>query len=141
MARTLNATSTPEGTFMRFEVRDGIHRISCTILAEALEAASGMAAPSTPLLRRRSFDRFRTLIDAAAKLKWEALPPGSVGSLVLTSEDLRSVPPQAGVPLFGSSARNLPRSACLIDGVSALANTSNGAVPLGPAACGREESR
>lgn len=106
MARTSQAVSTPEGNFMRFEVRAGIRRISCAVLDEALEAMSGLTVPSTVALRRGSFDRFRTLIDAAAKLKLETLPPGFVGPLVLTSKDLQSVPPQAGVPLFGTSARS-----------------------------------
>lgn len=142
MARTSHAVSTPEGNFMRFEIRAGIHRISCAVLDEALEAMSGLTAPSTVALRRGSFDRFRTLIDVAAKLKVETLPPEFAGPLVLSSEDLRSVPPQAGVPLFGSSARSLTRPAFLTDGVSASgASTSNGAAPLGRWAYGSEETR
>ncbi len=91
--------------FTQFEVRDGIRRIRCSVSEEALEAVSGLAVPSTTALRRRSFDRFRTLIDAAAKLKLKTLPPGSTGPVALSSRDLRCVPPAAGVPLYGSSQR------------------------------------
>ncbi len=90
---------------VRFEVRVGIRRVSCDVLDEALEAASGLAAPSTVVLRRKSFDRFRTLIDAAARLKLGTLPPGFSGPVVLSSGDLRRVPPQAGVPVFGHAGR------------------------------------
>jgi hypothetical protein len=89
----------------KFEVRDGIRRIACRVSQEALEAVSGLTAPSTDALRRRSFDRFRALIDAAAKLKLKSLPPGFTGPLALTSQDLRQVPPETGVPAFGSSSR------------------------------------
>lgn len=89
----------------RFEIRDGIRRVSCNVSDEALEAVSGLAVPSTTASRRKSFDRFRTLIDAAAKLKLKTLPPGFVGLVVLSSGDLRCVPPAAGVPPFGSSPR------------------------------------
>ncbi len=91
--------------FTRFQVRVGMRRVECAVLDEALEAASGLTAPSSVVLRRKSFDRFRTLINAAAELKSSRLPPGFTGRIVLTSEDLRRVPPQVGVPAFGSSAR------------------------------------
>ena len=51
---------------IRFEIRDGMRRVSCVVLNEALEAAAGLPQLSAPMLRRRSFDRFRTLIHAAA---------------------------------------------------------------------------
>ena len=70
-----------------------------------MEAVSGLAAPSTTVMRRKSFDRFRTLIDAAAKLKLKNMPLGSIGTLTLTSDDLRSVPHEIGVPTFGSSPK------------------------------------
>jgi len=85
---------------MRFEIRDGIRRISCAVSNEALEAVSGLPAPSTAMLRRRSFDRFRTLINVAAKLKLSTLPSGAIGLIVLTDEDLRRVPPETGVPAY-----------------------------------------
>ena len=114
---TSDAVYPLDGEFIQFEIRDGIHRISCAVSSEALEAVSGLTVPSTVTLRRRSFDRFRTLINAAAKLKLRALPSGSIGPIVLTSEDLRSVPPDAGVPSFGRSARGPIRSASLVGGV------------------------
>ncbi len=97
--------------WIRFEVRDGVRRVSCTVSDEALEAASALTLPSTPLTRRRSFDRFRTLIDAAATLKLATLPRTATGPLLLTRDDLRRVPPQTGAPVFGSALRVLPRVA------------------------------
>jgi Protein of unknown function (DUF1488) len=99
--------------FTRFEVRDGMRRVGCNVSDEALEAVSGLTGPSTPALRRRSFDRFRTLINAAAVLRLSTLPLGFVGPIVLTSADLRHVPPVTGEPLFGSSPRGLTRPATL----------------------------
>ena len=111
MSMTPAAASSLDGNFLRFEVRDGIRRISCSVSDEALNAVSGLTAPSTPMERRKSFDRFRTLIHAAAMLRLRALSPGSVGSLVLTHRDLRCVPPESGTPLFGSSAKGSTRPA------------------------------
>ena len=92
-------------SLIRFEVRVGIRRIPCNVSDEALEAVSGLATPSTTVLRRKSFDRFRTLIDAAARLKLGTLPPNFSGPLFLSSGDLRRVPPGVGVPTFGSAGR------------------------------------
>ena len=97
--------SAPDSGFIQFEVRDDIRRITCKVSDEALEAVSGLQAPSTPVSRRKSFDRFRTLIDAAAKLKLKTLPPDFAGPVALTSGDLRSVPPSPGAPPFGSVPR------------------------------------
>ncbi|GBQ27984.1 hypothetical protein AA13594_0809 [Gluconacetobacter azotocaptans DSM 13594] len=72
------------------------------VSGEALEAAAGLTLPSTSLSRQRSFDRFRTLINAAAKLKLARAPVRQGGCLVLESDDLRRVPLEVGVPLFGS---------------------------------------
>jgi len=105
MRRTSTATLAAEGTVIRFEIRDGIHRISCAVLYDALEAVSGLTVPSTVALRQRSFDRFRTLINVAAKLKLRTLSAGSVGPITLNCEDLRRVPPEVGMPSFGSSTR------------------------------------
>ena len=99
-------TASRGGDFSRFEVRDGIRRVICTVSEEALEAASGLTAPSTNASRRKSFDRYRSLIDAAAKLKLKTMDPGFVGPLVLSSADLRRVPPEVGVPSFGSAPRD-----------------------------------
>jgi hypothetical protein len=68
------------------------------------------------MLRRRSFDRFRTLINVAANLKLRTLPSGSIGLIVLTREDLRRVPPETGVPSFGSTARGPTRAAASLVG-------------------------
>ncbi len=89
-----------------FEVRDGMRRVSCLVSEEALEAVADLRLPSTSVLRRKSFDRFRTLIDAAAKLKLKGLPGGFAGPLVVSSDDLRLVPPEAGTPKFGSGTRH-----------------------------------
>ena len=105
MSRIPDAASTLAGNFIRFEIRDGIRRIGCAVSDEALDAVSGLTELSTPVLRRRSFDRFRTLIHAAAMLRLRALPPGSVGPIILTRQDLRRVPPETGTPAFGSAAR------------------------------------
>ena len=99
-----------------FEIRDGIRRISCAVSDEALEAVSGLTTPSTVMLRRRSFDRFRTLINVAAELKLRTLPLGSIGPIVLTRNDLRRVPPVTGVPSFGSSAKLPTRTGSVVGG-------------------------
>lgn len=105
MTRVSDMVPASDHRFMQFEIRDGARRIVCSISDEALEAASGLAPPSTAVLRRKSFDRYRTLIDAAAKLKLKTLPAAFVGPVVLSSADLRRVRPNAGVPEFGSAAR------------------------------------
>ena len=94
------------GDFSRFEVRDGIRRVVCIGAEEALEAAAGLTAPSTNASRRKSCDRYRSRIDAAAKLKLRTMEPGFAGPLVLSSADLRRVPPEVGVPSFGSAPRD-----------------------------------
>ena len=91
---------------LRFEVRDGIRRVDCTVSDEALEAVSALPLPSTSALRRKSFDRFRTLIDAAARLKLGTMAAGFAGPLAIGAEDLRRVPPEAGTPPFGSGPRH-----------------------------------
>jgi hypothetical protein len=96
---------------IRFEIRDGMRRVSFVVSNEALEAASGLPDQSSSTLRRRSFDRFRTLIHAAAARQLAALPPGFVSPIVLTGGDLRSVPPERGGPAFGSSGRPPARPA------------------------------
>ena len=134
MSGTSNAVSPLDGNFIRFEIRDGIRRISCAVSDEALEAVSGLTAPSTVMLRRRSFDRFRTLINVAAKLKLRTLPSGSIGLIVLTGEDLRRVPPETGVPSFGSSARGPTRTAASLVGGAPVSSapTFSEAAPLRP---------
>jgi hypothetical protein len=134
LSETSDAVSTLDGDFIHFEIRDGIRRIGCAISDEALEAASSLTMPSTVMLRRRSFDRFRTLINVAAKLKLRTLPPGAIGPIVLTHEDLRCVPPETGVPSFGSSARGPIRTVSLSGGGSVSSvPTSSDAASLRPA--------
>ncbi len=111
MTRAINAGGSLDGGLVSFEIRDGVRRISCTVADEALEAVSGLTAPSTPAVRRESFARFRTLIDAAAKLKISNQPPGFTGPLVLSSSDLRRIPPENGRPAFGSLGRSVTRPA------------------------------
>jgi hypothetical protein len=106
MMTTSGTGSLPDEDLIRFEIRDGVHRISCAISDEALESVSGLISPFTAILRRRSFDRFRVLINAAAKLKLTSRP---IRPIILTSEDLRRAPPESGGPLFGSPVRNSTR--------------------------------
>jgi hypothetical protein len=95
---------------VRFEVRDRTRRIVCAVSDEALEAVSDLAAPSTDTMRRRSFDRFRSLIDTAAKLKLSTIPGDFPGPVLLSSDDLRRVPAEQGVPVFGSSSWTMRRA-------------------------------
>lgn len=142
MAKTLRTSSAHEGNFVRFEIRDGHHRISCAVLDDALDALSGLTAPSSMLLRRRSFERFRSLINVAAELKLKTLPSGSLGPIVLSREDLRRVPPDSGTPSFGSSGRGLNRPASFNVDVSVSAVTGIGdTASLRPAAWCSEEGR
>ena len=108
MSRKSQATSALHANVIRFEIREGIRRISCAIADDALEAASALTVPSTSVLRRRSFERFRTLIHAAAQLKSRTLPFGSAGPILLTREDFQSVRPQRGGPSYGSSSGREP---------------------------------
>ncbi len=99
-----NIGGSSDDDLIGFEIRDGVRRIKCSVSNEALEAAAGLG-PSAPGLRRRSFDRFRTLINTAAAMRITSLPPGFAGPIVLTTHDLRSVPPIRGTPVFGVAAR------------------------------------
>jgi hypothetical protein len=111
MSETPDMAPTLESSAIRFEIRDGCRRISFAVSDETLNAASGLIAPSTLMMRRKSFDRFRTLINAAAILKLKALPSGPIGPIVLTERDLRRVPPERGTPSFGTCARRMPGTA------------------------------
>jgi hypothetical protein len=86
----------------RFEIRDQTRRISCVVSNEALEVASNLPLPSTIMSRQRSFNRFRTLIDVAARLKLSRMPGGFTGSLTILPDDLRHVPDLEGAPQFGT---------------------------------------
>ena len=105
MTTTEGAAATQDAGVVRFEVRHGMRRIGCTISDEALEAASGLAVPSTTGMRRQSFDRFRTVIHAAALRKLGTLPADFAGPLALSGDDLRGAVAGVGDPLFGSSRR------------------------------------
>lgn len=117
MTKALSSGADPglDAGATRFQIRDGIRLINCNVSDEALEAVSGLTAPSTTALRRKSFDRFRTLINAAAKLKLKTLPPEFIGLLALTSRDLRRVPPETGVPLYGSAQRSVVPAAARVE--------------------------
>ncbi|MFH5927503.1 hypothetical protein [Roseomonas xinghualingensis] len=91
-------------------MRDRTRRIVCAVSDEALEAVADLMAPSTDIMRRRSFDRFRSLIDAAAKLKLASMPDGFLGPVLLSSDDLRQVPAEQGMPLFGSNSWTMRRA-------------------------------
>ena len=91
-----------------FEIRSGMRKVSCSISDDALEAASGLTAPSTVTLRRRSFDRFRTLINQAATLKLANLPADCNDPMMLTRDDLRRVPAVTGEPQYGIAVRTRP---------------------------------
>ncbi len=127
MTNRPNAAPTIENNFIRFEIRDGSRRIGCAVSDEALDPVSGLISPSTPLMRRKSFDRFRTLINGAAMLKLRSLPSGPVGPIVLTKRDLRGVPPEARTPPFGSCGRGMSRTA-VPGGVPASPGTASGVI-------------
>ena len=103
MSSTIGASN--DDDVIGFEIRNGARRIRCEVSNQALEAASGLADGSSGSLRRRSFDRFRTLINSAAALRISTLPPGSVGPILLTTQDLRRVPAEHGAPVFGVAVR------------------------------------
>ncbi len=70
---------------------DGIRRIVCSVPNDVMDAVSGQTGTQTPGLRRRSFDRYRTLIHGAAMQRLKELPAGSLGPIVLARRDLRCV--------------------------------------------------
>ena len=90
---------------IKFQVRHFTQKIVCTVSAEALEEASGLPPQSSEQLHRRSFDRFRTLIEAAAQQKLAGLPPEFCGPITLASKDLRRVPHVVGMPPYAQTPR------------------------------------
>jgi hypothetical protein len=94
----------------RFEIRHRTRRVWCAISDEALEAASNLPLPSTATSRQRSFNRFRTLIDVAARLKLSHMPDSFTGPLTILSDDLRHVPGLEGLPQFSSMSRAIPKA-------------------------------
>jgi hypothetical protein len=111
MNPTDSTAAQPEAGGIRFEIRSGMRKVNCSISDDALEAASGLTTPSTVTLRRRSFDRFRTLINQAATLKLATLPADSNDLMMLGRDDLRRVPPMTGEPEYGSAVRSRPMPA------------------------------
>jgi hypothetical protein len=93
-----------------FQVRHHTHKIACAVSAEALEDASGLPPESSEQMHRRSFDRFRTLIEAAAQYRLSALPPSFCGPITLTAQDLRRVPHVVGMPSYAQLPRRETRS-------------------------------
>jgi hypothetical protein len=90
-ARPHKPHGAPDANFIHFEIRDGIRRITCSVPNDVMDAVSGISGPLSPGLRRRSFDRFRTLIHGAAMQRLKDMPAGSAGPIVLARRDLRSV--------------------------------------------------
>ncbi len=107
-----NAEPGSDDAFARFELRNGIRRVRFTVAAEALEALSGLAAPSTPAQRRQSFDRFRIPINIVAQRKVDALAAMQSGtrtdSIRLTVNDLAGVLGAIAIERAGK-VRSLPR--------------------------------
>lgn len=114
MTRRITGTLSPQVSsdqpITRFEVCDRARRIACAVTDDALENIGNLSLPSTDMLRRRSFDRFRTVIDAAARLKLATLPTTFLGPMLLSMEDLCKVPAQAGRPQVGSLSWSLLHS-------------------------------
>lgn len=90
---------------IRFEIQAGQGRVNCDVADEALEGVSRLTTPSTPTARRQAFQRFRTLIHAAAEMKLATMPPGFTGPLLLSSGDLRRVTTDRGAPAYGTPVR------------------------------------
>ncbi|WP_173576031.1 DUF1488 family protein [Acetobacter fallax] len=96
--------------YIPFEILVGTRRVSCGVSNEALEAAAGLGALSGSVARHQSFHRFRTLIHAAAVLKLTRSGKKAEGLLLLGSDDLRLVPLEKGIPVFG----RVPRHAAVL---------------------------
>jgi hypothetical protein len=94
-----------DGSFINFEIMDGIRRITCSVPNDVMDAVSGIAGPLTPGLRRRSFDRYRTLIHGAAMQRLKEMPAGSHGPIVLARRDLRCVAQETEPGRPGGAAR------------------------------------
>ena len=92
----------PPRPSIEFLIQHGSHRVRCAVTADALDSVCGHAEPTTDSVRRRAFERFRTLINVAAQRKLDGLGADAGDSLLLTCEDLRAVPHVAGTPVFGT---------------------------------------
>ena len=104
------AAAPPSGAPIRFQVRHHTHKIACTVSAAALEDASGLPPDSSEQMHRRSFDRFRTLIEAAAQYRLADMPPTFSEPITLTADDLRRVPHVVGMPSYAQLPRRETRS-------------------------------
>ena len=103
------AASADEAGYTPFEVRSGNRRVRCLVADTTLDAASGLSELPTLTLRRRSFEKFRTLIQATAQRMLGELPVGFIGSLVISGEDMRQTTPEQGMAVFGDAGRRNPR--------------------------------
>jgi len=103
-SRSHRPRNAPDGNGIHFEIMDGIRRITCSVPNDVMDAVSGLPGPLTPSLRRRSFDRFRTLIHGAAVQRLKDMPAGSAGPIVLARRDLRSVSLETASSCSGSFA-------------------------------------
>ena len=77
MATGLNTAVKLKDDAIRFEIRDGMRRVSCAVLNEALEAAAGLPQLSAPMLRRRSFDRMHIVTGRATHLGRREVTPAT----------------------------------------------------------------
>jgi len=103
--RTHRPRGSSDSSFISFEIMDGIRRIACSVPNDVMDAVSGQGTPLTPGLRRRSFDRYRTLIHGAAMQRLKELPAGSLGPIVLARRDLRLVALETQAVRPGSLAK------------------------------------
>ena len=108
MSKPSRAEGSPSDE-VSFEVRLNNRRVRCVVSEEALGAVSGTALPLTSVTRRGAFDRFRVLIDAAAKLKMAMPETAGLPTITLTPGDLRRVVPTHDSPPFGSTPRSTSR--------------------------------
>jgi hypothetical protein len=109
MSRNHRAKSAPDSDYIHFEIMDGMHRIRCSVPNELIDAVSGLPAPLTDGLRRRSFDRFRTVMHGAAMQRLKAQPAGSLEPIVLMRRDLNGLGVSTHVkPLSRVAIQHLP---------------------------------
>jgi hypothetical protein len=91
MSRNHRREAAPDTGCIHFEIMDGMRRIRCSVPNELIDAVSGLPAPLTDGLRRRSFDRFRTVMHGAAMQRLKAQPAGSLEPIVLVRRDLNGL--------------------------------------------------
>jgi hypothetical protein len=91
MSRNHRREAPPDSGCIHFEIMDGMRRIRCSVPNELIDAVSGLPVPLTDGLRRRSFDRFRTVMHGAAMQRLKDQPPGSAEPIVLVRRDLNGL--------------------------------------------------